>query len=501
MRTLRRARRGAGEAAIAATRERAGDRWRSLTMFSPLEDLARKPLTLPLETSIREALEALERTRSRLVVVIDPAGRYPLGVFTLQDVVRRVALPGVDLAEPIAAVMTSGLISLPPHATAHHAALTMARSGVRHVVVIDAEGRLAGVVSRDELFGMERAGTAEVADALQRADDLEALRSAAADLRRLADGYLCRGVAVENLTHYVSTLNDLLTVRVIELTAEEHPPPPVPWCWIALGSEGRLEQTFATDQDNGLVFEAEEADAERLRAGFLPFAQAVNRGLDACGFPRCRGDVMAGNRRWCLTLEAWQEAFARWMEVPEPEAVLNATIFFDLRPIHGDARLVERLRSRLLAEARRQPRFLHLLAAEAIEIQPPLGRLRDFVVPRTGPDAHTLDLKLATRPYVDVARLLCLTHGVPHTSTAERLRGVAEAAGLEPRWLASLVDAFHFLHLIRLRCQRGLIGPRSRANRVDPRELTRLDRHVLKEALCQARDLQGRVAMDYRLHG
>ncbi len=491
--------RGAGEVAAAAGR--AAVRRRSLTMFSPLEDLARPPLTVPLETSIRAALEALEQARSRLVVVIDPGRRYPLGVFTLQDVVRRVALPGVDLGEPIAAVMTSGLITLPPHATAHQAALTMARSGVRHVVVVDAEGRLAGVVSRDELFGMERAGTAEVADALQRARDLEALRGAAADLRRLADGFLGRGVAVENLTHYVSTLNDLLTIRVIELTAEDHPPPPVPWCWIALGSEGRLEQTFATDQDNGLIFEAEEAEAERLREGFLPFARAVNERLGACGFPLCRGDIMAGNPRWCLTLEAWQGTFARWMDVPEPEAVLNATIFFDLRPIHGDARLAERLRSRLLETAARRPLFLHLLAAEAIEIRPPLGRLRDFAVPRSGPGAHTLDLKLAARPFVDVARLLGLAHGVPHTSTAERLRGVADAAGLEPGRVASVVDAFHFLHLLRLRCQRGLIGPRSRANRVDPRELSGLDRHVLKEALCQARDLQSRVALDYRLDG
>lgn len=487
---------GRGDAGAPAPAEPAGRR--ALNMFSPLQDLGRPPLTLPLDTSIRAALEALERTRRRLVVVVDPAGRYPLGVFTLRDVVRRVALPGVDLAEPIAAVMTSGLISLPPHATAHQAALTMARNAVRHVVVTDAEGRLAGVVSRDELFGPTRSGTMELADALLRARDLAAVRAAAAELRRVADGFLGEGLAAESLAHHVSTLNDLLTIRVLELTAEEHPPPPVPWCWIALGSEGRLEQTFVTDQDNGLVFEAEEAAADELREGFLPFAQAVNEQLAACGFPLCRGGVMAGNPRWCLTLEAWQRTFARWMDVPEPEAVLNANIFFDLRPIHGDARLAERLWTRLLATARDRPLFLRLLATQAIEARVPLGRLRPFAVPRTGPDAHTLDLKLAARPLVDLARLLGLAHGVPRTSTAERLRGAADAGGLEPRRAASAVDAFHLLHLLRLRCQRGLLGPRSRANRVDPRDLTRLDRLALQEALRQARDLQARAALDFR---
>jgi CBS domain-containing protein len=473
----------------------------SLTMFSPVAAIAHPPLTLPLETTVREALQAMERTRSSPVVVTDPGRRFPLGVFTLQDVVRRVTLPGVDLDEPIAAVMTSGLITLPPQATAHQAALTMARNGVRHVVVVDGEGGLLGIVSRDDLFGLQRAGVTHVADSLQRARDMEGLRSAAVEIRRLADGFLARSVNVETLTHYVSTLNDLLTDRIIELTADEHPLPPVPMCWIALGSEGRLEQTFVSDQDNGLVFEADEADADRLREAFLPFAKSVNERLVACGFSLCRGGIMASNARWCLTEQSWRRTFAGWMGVPEPQAILNATIFFDLRPIHGDARLAERLRSWLLTAAVEHPVFLRQLAAAALAVKPPLGRIRDFATARSGEHAHTLDLKMGARPFVDAARVLCLAHGIPHTSTAERLRGVAEAARLSPDRVASLVDAFHFVHLLRLRCQRGLLGRRSSGNRLNPRDLNDLDRHVLKEAFRQARGLQGRVALDYGLGG
>ncbi len=471
----------------------------SLTMFSPLAAIAHQPLTVPLDTTVREALQALERTRSSPVVVTDPARRFPLGVFTLQDVVRRVALPGVSLDEPIAAVMTSGLITLPPLATAHQAALTMARNGVRHVVVVDGEGRLVGIVSQDDLFGLQRSGVTRVADGLQRARDLDALRRAALDIRQLADGFLARGVHVETLTHYVSTLNDLLTIRIIELSADEHELPPVPMCWIALGSEGRLEQTFATDQDNGLIFEADEADADRLREALLPFARTVNERLDACGFPLCRGGIMASNPRWCLTLEEWRRTFSRWMDVPEPEAILNAAVFFDLRPIHGDARLAERLRGWLLASAPGRPVFLHQLAVEALSARPPLGRFRDFATARSGDRAHTLDLKMASRPFVDAARVLGLANGVPHTSTAERLRAMAESARLGPERVASLVDAFHHVHLLRLRSQRGLLGPRSRGNWMDPRDLTPLDRHVLKDAFRQARTLQSRLALDYRL--
>jgi CBS domain-containing protein len=468
-------------------------------MFSPLSAIAHPPLTLPLETTIRQALEALDRTGSSPVVVTDPGRRFPLGVFTLQDVVRRVALPGVDLEEPLAAVMTSGLITLPPQATAHQAALTMARNGVRHVVVVDGGGRLVGVVSQDDLFGLQRTGVTRVADALQRAHDMEGLRAAAAGIRGLADGFLARGVNVETLTHYVSTLNDLLTIRVIELTADEHELPPVPMCWIALGSEGRLEQTFTTDQDNGLVFEADEADAERLREALLPFCRAVNERLDACGFLLCRGGVMASNPRWCLTLQAWQSTFSRWMDVPEPEAMLNAAIFFDLRPLHGDAALAERLRSWLLGAAAGRPRFLRQLAAGALLSRPPLGRFRDFVTPRTGAHAHTMDLKIVARPFVDAARVLSLAHGIPHTSTAERLRALAEAGHLDTARTAALVEGFHFVHLLRLRSQRGLLGPRAGGNRIDPRVLGDLDRHALKDSLRQARTLQTRLVLDYHL--
>jgi CBS domain-containing protein len=472
---------------------------RAVTMFSPVAAILRQPLTVPLEATVREVLERMERAGAGAVVVVDPARRLPLGIFTLQDLVRRVTLPGGDLLQPIAAVMTGGLVTLPAQATAHQAALTMARSGLHHLVVVDGDGRLAGMVSQDELFGLQRIGVQQIGGALQAARDMDGLRSAAAGIRGLADGLLAQGVGVETLTHHLSTLNDLLTIRVLELTTDALAPPPVPLCWIALGSEGRLEQTFATDQDNGLIFEADAADAEPVRRALLPFARAVNERLDACGFPLCKGGVMAGNPRWCLTLDEWRRTFLRWIEAPEPEALLNAAIFFDLRPIHGDAALAERLRASVLAAARDRPLFLRQMAENALRCRPPLGVIRDFVCDRSGEFPHTIDLKASgSRPFVDAARILGLAHGVPHTSTAERLRAVEEPARFAPGRVAALVDAFHFVHLIRLRSQRH---PQARAapNRIDPGDLNELDRHILKEAFRQARSLQTRLALEYEL--
>jgi CBS domain-containing protein len=376
----------------------------------------------------------------------------------------------------------------------------MARAGVGHVVVTDAEGRLAGIVSQNDVFAAQRVGVKEIADEMQAARGVDALRGAAAAIRRLTDALLAQGVGAETLTHYVSTLNDLLAIRVAELTADELELPPVPICWIALGSEGRLEQTFSTDQDNGIVFDADARDADAMRAALLPFARAVNDRLDACGFPLCRGNVMAGNAAWCLTLDEWRRTFRRWIEVPEQPAVLNATIFFDLRPIYGQAGLAERLRASVLAAARERPVFLRHMAESALACRPPLGVVRDFVLERSGEHRHTLDLKTSgSRLFVDAARVLALAHGVPHTSTAERLRAVDDRAPFAPGRLAAIIDAFHFVHLLRLRSQRAPAGARA-PNRVDPDALNELERHTLKEAFRQARNLQTRLAVDFALH-
>ncbi len=473
----------------------------ALTMYSPLSAIIRRqPIAVLLHTTLRDTLETMERVRAEAVVVTDPERRVAVGIFTLRDLLRRVTLPGGDLEQPIASVMTSGLITLPPDATAYQAALAMARHGVRNVVVVGPEGRLVGLVSQSDLFALQRVGVLEVSEEIRGAADGESLRRCALEIRRLASDLLAQGVGAETLTQFISTLNDLLTARIIELTSDEIELPTVPMCWLALGSEGRLEQTFSTDQDNGIVFEADEADADRIREALLPFARAVNAKLDACGFPLCKGNIMAGNPQWCLTAEEWQRTFRAWIYGAQPQALLNAGVFFDFRPIHGDERLAERLRGWVLPAAAAHPLFQRLMAEQALEFQPPLGLLRDFVYERSKEFPHTLELKkYGSLPFVQSARVLALANEVPHTSTAQRLRAVVDALHLDGEGLAGIIDGFYFIHLLRLRNQLRVGVAGAEANRIDPRTLNELDRHILKESFRQAQRLQDRLAAAYAL--
>ncbi len=470
------------------------------SIYSPLSAfLARTPITCPPGLPVRQVLARINRQRVGAIVVADPRSGAPLGIFTLPDFVQQAASPDYDLDQPVDRVMTQRFVVLGPEVAAHDAALTMARSGLGHLLVV-AEGRLLGVVSQHDLFSLPRTGLGELSGDIRVARDTETLAQAARQIRLLAGRMLRQGTRAETLIQLVSTLNDLLTIRVIELELDRHTIPEVPMCWIALGSEGRFEQTFSTDQDNGIIFvPPEEGSTEEIRRGLLPFARAINLGLDACGFPLCRGNIMAGNPQWCLSLAEWKERFGDWITRPLPQALLNATIFFDFRAIYGEASLAQQLREWLFGVVPENTLFLRCMAENALTCQPPLGVIRDFVFDDKA-FPHTINLKMyGSRPFVDAARVFSLAHGVAHTNTAERLRGAAPHIQLAGDGLIAVTEAFYFIQMLRLRQQMNPVTLPGAVNRVDPDQLNDMDRQVLKESFRKARQVQARLKLAYGL--
>lgn len=342
----------------------------------------------------------------------------------------------------------------------------------------------------------------EVRAAIGTAADVNAATAAAARIRTLPGKLLAEDIDPEAITGLITALNDLVTVRLVELTGAGAALAAAGACWIALGSAGRSEQTLATDQDNALIF-ADCADPDAQRAVLAPAAGAVNRALDACGITLCRGEVMAGNPRWCLSATEWRERFGRWLDEPAPRALLNAAIFFDLRAVHGEPALAAALRDWLAARAPDAGRFLLLLAQNALGNPPPLGLVRDFVVSSGGEHPGTLDLKVnGVQPFVEAARVLALASGVTATNTPERLAQVARIRGIPAREAEAWCGAFGAIQRLRLRLNekqhaRGMPFH----NHLDPAILDDLERRSLKAALRQARSLQGRLARDLRVRG
>ena len=492
------------------------------TMASPLRAISRHELaTVAPTTSIRSVLALMQERKIGSVIIVDTESGRPEGIFTEHDVLTRVALPQVDQAGAISTVMTANPFSLPANATVFEAAKMMAERGFRHVLVTD-EGRLSGIVSEHDLFQLQRLSLGGIAKSIDRCVDGDALAAAAAEVRHMSVALLGQGVAAEQLTQFVTTMNDAIVGRALALAAQFVAPPDVAWCWIGLGSEGRMEQTLVTDQDNAIIFADDPARdgpaTEATRAALLQFAARANALLDQAGFPLCRGDIMAKNPKWCLSATEWRAVFVHWLSGASPQALLNAAIFFDFRALHGDTELAAALREWLTevlaAPAGAHKSFLRNMAANALDVRPPLGLLRDFVdVDAAHPG--TIDLKkFGARPFIDAARILALIHGVRATNTADRLRSAMRHMHVAIEEVNAYVDAFHFIQLLRLRNAEAMAhqaGQHAGAahlttgeadanpNRVVIESLNELDRRILKEALRQARKLQSRLELDFQL--
>jgi CBS domain-containing protein len=469
------------------------------TLLEPLKSLVRRdPVYCSTDTPVRTALERMSEEGVRTIAVVD-AKRRPVGMFTLIDLMERIVLPGLPLETPVAEVMSTTPTMLDELATAQEGLAIMASRGIHQLLVVRG-GELAGVVSERDLFGLQRVTMRNITQSVKLAKDVTALQRSARDIALLTDNLLAQGAAAEPLTHTITALNDILTRRLFEIVLPGFGLDDVDACWLSVGSEGRREQTVATDQDNAIVFRCDPADTEATRKRLLEFARAANDGLAALGFPLCPGNIMASNPEHCLTLTEWRGRFAGWMREPTPTALLGANIFFDFRPLAGNFALAQELRRWLDATSGENRLFLRMLVANALQAEPPLGWIRTFRTDE-GEFAGTIDLKShGTRIFVDAARAFALALGLSETNTSQRIRMAGRRLNRDERDITATVDAYHFLQLLRLRAQRGGLDgaaagaaddkARQGLNRIDPYALNEVDQRMLREAFRQARALQ-----------
>lgn len=473
---------------------------RQQPLASSIGTLLRGPaVTCDESTSVRDALDSMRQKGIGSMVVTDGEGN-PAGIFTLRDLMNRVTLVGRSVDEPIGALMSRNPLTMPTEAFALDAALAMTRHGVHHILVMDGS-RLAGVITDKDLFALQRVGLTQINAELREANGQEALVRVARDIREFSRNLLAQGIDAKHLTEIISTLNDLLSRRVIELELEGAGVDAAVLCWLSLGSEGRHEQTLASDQDNGIIFADTAGEPDAMRQTLLPVAKRINAVLDACGFPLCRGDIMASNPRWCLSETEWRQAFRHWINEGDPHAVLNATIFFDFRPLSGRHELAEDLRAWLAQEVQGNRLFLRLMAENALQNRPPLGVVRDFTPTTDSAHPNTIDLKVnGATLFIDAARVCALASGGMQTNTARRLVEWAASRSIPAAHVEAWVGGLHFLQLVRLRHQQQQTA-RGQApdNYINPEQLNDLDRRILKEALRQAKTLQARLSLDFQL--
>jgi CBS domain-containing protein len=467
------------------------------------EKTLREPLACPPDAPIRSALEGMSREKVGSIVVVD-GERRPIGIFTMKDLMNRVALRDVPLEAEMGSVMSPDPVVVPRSTFAFEAAMLMAHNGIHHLCVVDDDGRIEGVISERDLFSMQRVGLVNLTKTVGRATRVSHLATIASDIRQLVAQMMAQGVKVGQITQMITLLNDQIVSRVIELTLPDHPEVEgIDFAWIAFGSEGRHEQNLNTDQDNGILFTlAKGESADAIRERLLPFADQVNRALDEIGFTLCPAEIMARNPESCLAFDEWKGQFARWIDQGTPEHLLKASIFFDFRRIWGPEGGARDLRAWLMEKAAKNTRFQRQMAENALSNTPPLGGFfRDFRLSGQGEQSNTIDLKInGVAIFIDAARIWSLARKVPATATVDRFEAVAEKGAFPKSDLAAWTDAYDYIRMLRMRInQEQAAAGLPLSNRVAPDKLNDLDRRILKEAFREARRLQAKLGQDYQL--
>lgn len=456
-----------------------------------------EPFSCSPQTPLKQVLEVMHEHRIGSMIVVNPDMQVE-GILTRQDVLSKIALAQTPLASPVAAAMNSPVHTLDENCTAQDAAVLMSRFGIRHVPVTR-QGTLCGIVSERDLFAMQRLSLKQISSNIRLAQDGDMLKASANDIRMFAKNLLGQGIAAKPLTELISHLNDVLTQRIIEVVGKRMGIDSSAFCWLSFGSEGRSEQTLATDQDNGLLFVSNNPEVDRPR--WLAFARDVNLMLDQCGYPLCKGNVMASNPACCLTEREWLNRFSKWIEIAKPENLLQVNIFFDLRPVAGNLALAAPLRRHIVTQARESEIFLRLLAENILRFRPPLN-WHGSIDTTEVEGCRTLDLKRqGTAVFVDAARFYSLVFGIDEVNTGRRFEAVAQRLSLEEQRRDAWVSAFEYLQMMRLRIQldEDVAVPNrpEQPNLVNYDLLDNIDRRILKECFRVGRRLQQRIEAEH----
>jgi CBS domain-containing protein len=455
--------------------------------------LTREPVFVEPSTPLIDALTVMDDKRIGSILVVD-ADAVLQGILTRYDLLKRVVLARVDLTSPIQNVMTPNPKTLEVTDTIEAATELMTRANIRHVPLTQ-DKRVVGLISERDLFSFQRFSVGNISAAIAAAKEVAHLKRAGEHIAQYARNLLSQGVTGHRLTSLVSHLNDLLTVQMISLLAQKHGLDQRQFCWIALGSEGRQEQTIATDQDNALILD--DALTDEQQAQMLKFAREVNEGLDACGFPLCKGNVMASNPDYCLSQRQWLARCANWIDRGTPQDLLDASIFFDFRALAGNLSLADPIQDQVARAAANAPRFIALLAANACKWKVPLTIFGGIDTTRV--DGYdTIDLKLnGTALMVDFARIYALANGITERGTKPRLEAVARALDYDEKRTADWISAFEYLQTLRLKAQMSEPVVAGNANALDVGSLSKVDKVILKAALNVTKTMQQQLRLDY----
>jgi PAS domain S-box-containing protein len=453
-----------------------------LMMHQPLKAIAKDIRRIHSDASVREAVRIMARKRSDILFVSH--GDKIVGVINQHDLTERVLATGLDQDKKVIEIMSSPLVSMNENALLYEGLLDMKKRGLSHMALMGSKKKITGVVGFREIGAMQENLAGFLIKEILDAEGVAQLKRIYKRLPVLVKALSDSGGQTSIITRIISSVADAIQRRLIELAIEELGPPPCKFAFIAMGSQGRGEQTLATDQDNAIItVNLQESFRQEAQDYFKVLAEKVNMELDAVGYQRCPGEIMASNPKWNRELKTWKKYFSDWIGNSSPQDILNMAIFFDFRYIYGEKILVEQLYTHILKSSKDQALFFYHMARSIVQMKVP-GK----------PDDHQMDMKKILLPVSSFIRLYGLREGLTVTGSMDRAQLLLEKNIFDTTLFEELKEAFNFITLLRIRSQAERIArDEVPGNTTDMRQLNQFELLLLRKHLQNIAGLQTRL--------
>ena len=460
----------------------------SSLMNTAISDFYSSPaITIDAAKTIQFAAQKMTELNFSCLLVVNNGELK--GIVTDKDFRRRCIAQGLPLSLPVSKIMTENIKMIDVQTHAYDALIEMSTAGVHHLPV-SRDGQLDGMITITDLMKQEDLNTVNLSSRIRKAQTVIELAEVSIMIPKLQISMVKLGATAANISKSISAITDAFTRKLITMAKEELGDEPVPFAWVSAGSQARQEQTVHSDQDNGMIID--DSMTSKDEAWFKQLANFVCNGLVQCGYILCPGNVMATNKKWRQKQITWHHYFSQWINKPEPQALMNSSIFFDLKTVYGPSFLLNEIREKLLSKTAHNTLFLAHLSANAIKLKPPLGFFKNFVLTANDKHKNTFDLKHnGIAPITDLARIYALSEGIKEVSTLERLKLAAGTPSLSKEAAISLISAFEFLTMLKVDHQAKLMMQGQEANNyLAPKSLSRLDREHLKDTFTVIKEMQ-----------
>lgn len=450
------------------------------------------PVTIEPSATALDAAQLMRRFDISCLPVTNAEGL--LGILTDGDLRDRVLAEGREGSVAVGDIMTSNPITLETDALAFDALVMMMQHAISHLPIVE-DGKLAGILTHTNLVRAQSRSAVYMIGEIHRQSDPAEMAKIVGQIPELLVSLVESGANAFKIGRVITSICDAVTHRLIAIAHDKFGRPPVPYLWLACGSQGRQEQTGVSDQDNCLFLDDAYNEAEHA-AYFEQFAKFVSDGLHTCGYVYCPGEMMATTPKWRQPVRVWRNYYRSWIERPDPMAQMLASVMFDLRPISGDTSLFEAVQADTLEKARANSIFIAHMLSNSLTHTPPLGLFGNLATIRSAENHNKIDMKHSgVVPIVDIARMYALIAGIPDVNTHSRLEAGRAASVLSEQGARDLLAAFEFIALTRLRHQaRQIRGGKKPDNFMAPEEISHLERTQLKDAFGVVKTIQAALS-------